>query len=227
MADGKGHEQGKATVNAGATVPAFGSSVFTTSLAGTYDVDPDGTGDFTATLTPPGISAASAASNPFDLGGALVIDQKDDREVRLLSIGSNRVLLTGTKRQRTPKGGFSNANLRGDWGFSCQGTLITLAGDPTAVESPLAVVGLITADGKGDFLAKVTANVAGAILQSSFSGNIKVAKNGFITAAATSADPLLAHLRGVMDSTNEFELIPIDPGKIISCTANKQEHKTD
>jgi hypothetical protein len=208
------------------TVPAFGSSEFTASLTGTYDVDTDGTGDFTATLTPP---ASSAPSTPFDLGGALVIDQ-DDREVRLLSTGSNRVLLTSAKKQHKPKGGFSNANLRGNWGFSCQGTLVTSVGDPTAVESQVAVVGLLTGDGQGDFSAEVTANTGGAILQSSFSGNTRVASDGFITATATSADPIFARLRGVMDNTDEFRLITIDPGEIVSCTAAKQEerrNKTD
>lgn len=221
--DGKGNEQGEATVNAGAPLPAIGLSEFTASLTGTYDVDTDGTGDFTATLTPP---ANSADPTTFDLGGALVIDQ-DDQEVRLLSTGSNRVLLTRAERQHTPKGGFSNANLRGNWGFSCQGALVTLAGNPTAVESQLAVVGLITDDGKGSFSAEVTANTAGTILQSSFSGNNEVASDGSITATATSADPLFTNLRGVMDSIDEFRVVAIDSGKIVSCTATKQEKHKD
>ena len=221
FSDGKGNERGEVTVNAGAPVPGTGLTEFTASLAGTYDVDTDGTGDFTAaaTITPPATNAADPAA--FQLGGALVIDG-EDKEVRLLSTGSARVLLTTAKKQLAPNDGFSNGTLRGNWGFSCQGTLVTLVGDPTAVESPLAVVGLITDDGKGDFSAEVTADTAGVILQSTFSGHNEVASDGTISATATSADPLLTNLRGVIDNKDEFRLIAIDPGKIVSCTARKQ-----
>ncbi len=226
FSDGKGNEHGKVTVNAGAPVPGPGLAEFTASLVGTYDVDTDGTGDFTAaaTITPPATPATNAADPAaFQLGGALVIDDKD-KEVRLLSTGSARVLLTTAKKQHPPNDGFSNRTLRGNWGFSCQGTLFTLAADPTAVESPLAVVGLITDDGKGDFSAEVTADTAGVILQSTFSGHNEVASDGTISATATSADPLLTNLRGVIDNKDEFRLIAIDPGKIVSCTARKQRN---
>ncbi len=221
FSDGKGNERGEVTVNAGAPVPGTGLAEFTASLDGTYDVDTDGTGDFTAgaTMTPPAMSAAAAA--PFQLGGALVIDD-EDQEVRLLSTGSNRVLLTTARKQHPPKDGFSNGSLRGNWGFSCQDALVTLVGDPTAVESPLAVVGLITDDGKGGFSAEVTANTAGVTVQSTFSGHNEVASDGTFSATATSADPLLTNLRGVIDNKNEFRLIAIDPGKIVSCSARRQ-----
>jgi hypothetical protein len=220
FSDGKGNERGEVTVNAGAPVPGTGLAEFTASLDGTYAVDTDGTGDFTAgaTMTP---ATSAAAPAPFQLGGALVIDD-EDHEVRLLSTGNNRVLLTTARKQRPPKNGFSNASLRGNWGFSCQGSLVRLVGDPTAVESPLAVVGLITDDGKGNFSAEVTANTAGAIIQSTFSGRNEVDRNGNISATATSADPLLTNLRGVIDNEDEFRLIAIDPGKIVSCNAKKQ-----
>lgn len=208
-------------MNSASPGPGTGAPAFTVTLP--CSVDTDGTGNFTAaaTITPPAANAADPAA--FQLGGALVIDDKD-KEVRLLSTGSARVLLTTAKKQHPPNDGFSNSTLRGNWGFSCQGTLFTLAADPTAVESPLAVVGLITDDGKGDFSAEVTADTAGVILQSTFSGHNEVASDGTISATATSADPLLTNLRGVIDNKDEFRLIAIDPGKVVSCTARKQRN---
>lgn len=227
FSDGKGHLQGTGTVNPGGPVSGLepGQSV---TITGTYDVDTDGTGDFTASATATSPSATSNSSDPpsIQLGGALVIESFAD-EVQLVSTQTNRVLYTTLKKQRPPSDGFSNATLRGAWGFACHGALVTPTGDPTAVESPVAVIGLMTNDGHGKFSAEVTANTNGVVTQENFTGINRVASDGTITASATSTDPLLAKLTGVIDNDHEFRVITTDPGTIVSCTFKVQERPDD
>jgi hypothetical protein len=225
--DGKGNLQGSGTVNPGGPVSGLepGESV---KITGTYDVDTDGTGDFTASAASASPSATSNSSHPpsIQLGGALVIASSDN-EVQLVSTQTNRVLYTTLKKQRPPEEGFSNATLRGAWGFACHGTLVTSTEDPTAVEFPVAVIGLMTNDGHGKFSAEITANTNGVVSQESFSGLNGVAGDGTITATATGTDPLLAHLSGIIDNSQEFRLITIDPGRIVSCTFEAQGRRDE
>jgi hypothetical protein len=127
-----------------------------------------------------------------------------------------------SKKQRPPSAGFSNATLRGAWGFACHGALVSSTGDPTAVESPVAVVGLMTNDGRGKFSAEVTSNTNGVVNQENFTGVNSVASDGTISATATSTDPLLANLQRVVDNAREFRVITTDAGTIVSCTFTVQ-----
>jgi hypothetical protein len=225
--DGKGNLQGTGTINPGGPISGLqpGQSV---TITGTYDVDTDGTGDFTASAAPASPSATSNSSHPpsIQLGGALVIDSFN-KEIQLVSTQTNRVLYTTLKKQRPPSEGFSNATLRGAWGFACHGALVTSTGDPTAVESPVAVVGLMTNDGHGEFSAEVTANTNGVVSHENFTGINRVASDGTITATATSTDPLLAKLTGVIDNDHEFRVITTDSGTIVSCTFKVQGRPDD
>jgi hypothetical protein len=136
--DGNGNLKGNATINPGGPISGLtlGQAV---TLTGTYNVDADGTGDVT------GSGAATGDPPPVLGAGALVIESFN--EIQVVSTQSDRVFYTTLKKQRPPFGGFSNATLRGDWGFACHGVLVTSTGHPsTAVESPVALIGLMTND---------------------------------------------------------------------------------
>jgi hypothetical protein len=212
--DGNGNLQGNGTINPGGPLSGLtpGQAV---TLTGTYSVDTDGTGDVTG-------SGAGANDPPSVLGaGALVMQSSN--QIQLVSTQSDRVFYTTVIKQRPPFGGFSNAMLRGAWGFACHGTLVTTTGDPaTVVESAVAMVGLMTDDGHGNFSAEDTANTNGVVSQENFTGLSKVAGDGTISATATSTNPLLANLVGIIDNSDEFRMITIDPGTVVSCTFNTQ-----
>jgi hypothetical protein len=216
--DGNGNLRGNGTINPGGPLSGFtpGQAV---TLTGTYSIDTNGTGNVTG-------SGAAANDPPSVLGaGALVIESSN--RIQVVSTQTDRVFYTTLIKQRPPFGGFSNAMLRGAWGFACRGTLVTAAGDPvTVVESAVAVVGLMTNDGHGNFSAEDTANTNGAVSQESFTGLNKVAGDGTISATATSTNPVLANLVGIIDNSDEFRMITIDPGTIVSCTFNTQARNT-
>lgn len=71
-----------------------------------------------------------------------------------------------------------------------------MTGDPIAVESPVALVRLMTNDGHGKYSAEVTSNTNGVVSRENFTGVNSVASDGNIRATATGTDPLLANLRG-------------------------------
>lgn len=212
--DGNGNLQGNGTINPGGPLSGLtpGQAV---TLTGTYSVDTDGTGSVTG-------SGAAANDPPSVLGaGALVIESSN--QIQVVSTQTDRVFYTTLIKQHPPFGGFSNAMLRGAWGFSCHGTLVTAAGNPaTVAESAIAVVGLMTDDGHGNFSAQDTANTNGVVSQENFTGLNKVAGDGTISATATSTNPVLANLVGIIDNSDEFRMITIDPGTIVSCTFNTQ-----
>jgi hypothetical protein len=213
FSDGHGTMHGTGTVNPGGPASGLtpGQSV---SLAITYEVEADGTGQW------------FAAANPSDLpavvgSGAMVIGAKD--EVHVVSTQLDRVISTTVKKQHPPTRGFSKATLRGAWAFTCHGALVTATGaPPTPVIVPVAVIGLMTNDGHGTFSAAVTANTNGVITHEDFTGKNEVSRDGLVSATATSTDPLLAHLSGVVDNRHEFRAITTDPGRIVSCTFTAQ-----
>jgi hypothetical protein len=216
--DGNGNLRGNGTINPGGPLSGLtpGQAV---TLTGTYSVDADGTGNVTG-------SGAAANDPPSVLGaGALVLESSN--QIQVVSTQTDRVFYTTLIKQRPPFGGFSNAMLRGAWGFACHGTLVTTAGNPaTVAESAIAVVGLMTADGHGNFSAEDTANTNGVVSQENFTGLNQVAGDGTISATATSTNPLLANLVGIIDNSDEFRMITVDPGTIVSCTFNTQAANT-
>jgi hypothetical protein len=194
LSDGKGNLQGMGTINPGGPVSGFTPGQLV-ALNGAYEVDADGTGQYAGSAAPPSPSAASSTSDPPSVlgSGALVIASSNN-EIQLVSTQTNRVLYITLKKQQPPSGGFSKATLRGAWGFVCHGALVTPTGDPSApVESAVAMVGLMTNDGHGNFSAEVTANTNGVVTQENFTGSNNVGSDGIIS--ATSTDPLLANLR--------------------------------
>ena len=216
--DGNGNLQGMGTINPGGPISGLtpGQAV---ALTGTYNVDTDGTGDVT------GSGAATGDPPPVLGAGALVIESFN--EIQVVSTQTDRVFYTTLKKQRPPFGGFSNATLRGAWGFACHGALLTSTGDPTAVESSVALVGLMTNDGHGKFSAEDTSNINGVVSQESFTGVTKVASDGTMSATATGTNPLLAKLVGIFDTSGEFRMITTDAGTVVSCTFNVQGRPDD
>jgi hypothetical protein len=222
VSDGNGNLQGMGTINPGGPLSGLqpGQPVM---LTGTYDIDADGTGEFTG-IGAGGSPSATSNSNgpPSVLGsGALVIQSLD--EIELVSTETNRVFYTTLKKQHPPFGGFSNATLRGTWGFACHGSLVTSTADPsTATESATAMVGLMTNDGHGNFTAVDTANTNGVVSHESFAEVNSVASDGTISATATGTSPLLANLRGIFDDSGEFRMMATDAGAVIGCTFKVQ-----
>ena len=71
---------------------------------------------------------------------------------------------------------FSNADLRGSYGFSWDGT---------AGATHIAAVGQFTADGEGNFSGERTLNVGVAVLQQAFTCTYEIKANGIGTADCT------------------------------------------
>ena len=106
------------------------------------------------------------------------------------------------------------------------------------VIEPVAVIGLMTNDGHGKFSAAVTANTNGVVTQEDFTGVNRVSSDGLVSicsdglvsvssddlvcATATSTEPLLANLSGVVDNRHEFRMIATDAGKFVSCAFKAQ-----
>jgi hypothetical protein len=217
FSDGQGNMPATGIINRGNPASALtpGQQV---DLSSTYEVAEDGTGQFT------GSGVANPGELPSVVGsGALVIVSSD--EVQLLSTQPDRVLSTTVKKQHPPSEGFSNATLGGTWAFTCHGALVTATGEPPSpVIVPVAVIGLMTNDGHGQFSAAVTANTNGVVTREDFRGFNEVSSDGMVSATATSTDPLLANVRGVVDNSHEFRAITIDPGRIVSCAFTAQGH---
>jgi hypothetical protein len=105
--------------------------------------------------------------------------------------------------------------------------LLTSTGDPIAVESSVALVGLMTNDGHGKFSAGDTSNTNGVVSQERFTGVTNVASDGTMSATATGTNPLLAKLVGIFDTSDEFRMITTDAGTVVSCTFNVQGRLDD
>jgi hypothetical protein len=116
--DGNGNLRGMGTINPGGPLSGLqpGQSVM---LTGTYDIDADGTGEVTGSGAGGSQSGTSSSNRPPSVlgAGALVIQSLDQIEV--VSTENDRVFYTTLKKQHPPFGGFSNAALRGTWGFAC------------------------------------------------------------------------------------------------------------
>jgi len=227
VSDGNGNLQGMGTINPGGPISGLqpGQPVM---LTGTYDIDADGTGEFTGSGAGGSQSATSASNGPPSVlgAGALVIQSLD--EIELVSTQSDRVFYTTLKKQHPPFGGFSNSLLRGAWGFACHGSLVTSTADPsTTTESAVAMVGLMTNDGHGNFNAEDTANTNGVVSQESFAGVNSIAGDGTISATATGTNPLLANMKGIFDDSGEFRMIATDAGTVIGCTFKLQRRSDE
>jgi len=213
FSDGQGTMHGTGIVNPGG--PASGLTPGQpVSLAITYEVEADGTGQWFAAVNPSALPSVVGS-------GAMVIGAKG--EVHVVSTQPDRVIFTTVKKQHPPARGFSKATLRGAWAFTCHGALVTATGEPpTPVIVPVAAIGLMTNDGHGQFSAAVTTNTNGGVTHEEFTGMTEVSRDGLVSATATSTDSLWAHLQGVVDNRHAFRAITTEPGRVVSCAFTAQ-----
>ncbi len=105
----------------------------------------------------------------------------------------------------------SEASLKGTYALSCTGT------DNGA---PIAIVGLMTLDGKGQLSVTNTISLNGTILQGvSATGTYTV--NADCT-GSTVIDESLHYNLAISDNTREFYSIQTDPGTVVTCRKKKQ-----
>jgi hypothetical protein len=108
----------------------------------------------------------------------------------------------------------SEASLKGTYGFSCEGTL---AG------SPLAAVGVLTADGKGNGSEVVTVSVAGVITTGA-PLTVTYTVNADCTGSlvSTGLGSVFHNEFVIDDNKKEYRLISTDPGNVAVCIGRKQ-----
>ena len=109
--------------------------------------------------------------------------------------------------------GCSNATLKGDYGYSVAATSITI---PPA--GPLAILGKITLDGKGNLTGSINGSIAGNILTDvPITGTYSIASDCTGTLVtiypAFSAHFSLVLLEGI-DGRKEAELLATDAGTV-------------
>ena len=110
----------------------------------------------------------------------------------------------------------SNASIKGSYGLSCEGTLVGVG--------PLAVIGVFTADGKGNGSEVETISFNGAISQGVlFTVTYTVNADCTGSFVSTGADGSVFHNDFVIDANKkEFRLMPTEPGFVAVCIFRKQ-----
>jgi hypothetical protein len=110
----------------------------------------------------------------------------------------------------------SNASIKGNYGISCEGTVVGVG--------PIAVVGVVTADGKGNGSEVETLSFNGAISQGvPFTFTYTVDADCTGSHVATGPDGFVYHGDIVIvDNKKEFRYISTDPGFVVLCSFRKQ-----
>jgi hypothetical protein len=128
----------------------------------------------------------------------------------------NLLVLGLVSRVQAHGGDCSNASIKGDYGFSCEGTLVGVG--------PLAVIGVFTADGKGNGSEVETISFNGDITTGA-TFTVSYSVNGDCTGSfvSTGADGSVFHNDFVLDDNKkEMRLIPTEPGFVAVCIYRKQ-----
>jgi hypothetical protein len=174
------------------------------SLTGTYTVGPD----CTYTDDVPGVSMKRAG---------VIVGTGTTQEVRTVSTVP-WIVATGYRTKMTV-GNCSVGDLNGDYLLVSQGVV----GPPDA-RQPVAGVGLITYNGRGNFYGNETVNFAGTPLQNPFTGAFVV--NADCTVSGEVLDTIgTAHLTGVLvgqGANQEVRFLITDPGTVIVGTIKRK-----
>ena len=174
------------------------------SVTGTYTVGPD----CTYTDSVPSVMMQRAG---------VIVGEGTNQEVRTVSTVP-WVVAIGTRTKMTV-GNCSVGDLKGDYLLASQGVI----GPPNA-RQPLGNVGVITYNGRGNFYGHETANVAGALVQTPFTGTYEVDAN--CAASAEVHDAIgTAHLTGVLvgqGANQEVRFLITDPGTVLVGTIKRQ-----
>ena len=116
---------------------------------------------------------------------------------------------------RGQAGECSNASIKGIYGFSCEGTVVGVG--------PLAVIGVLTADGNGNGSEVETISFNGDIVQGA-TFTVTYTVNADCTGSFVSSGlGAVFHNDFVIDDNKkEIRLIPTEPGFVAVCNYRKQ-----
>jgi hypothetical protein len=117
---------------------------------------------------------------------------------------------------RVQAGDCSNNSLKGTYGASCEGTIVGAG--------PVAVVGVLTADGDGSISGVETLSVNGEITTGvTFTGTYTV--NADCTGSIVTTTPdgsVTDHDFVIDDNKKEIRIIVAETGRVIVCVGRKQ-----
>ena len=117
---------------------------------------------------------------------------------------------------RGQAGECSNASIKGIYGFSCEGTVVGVG--------PLAVIGVLTADGNGTGSEVETISFNGDIVQgATFTVTYTVNADCTGSFVSTGPDGIPFDNEFVIDDNKkEFRLMPTESGFVVVCIYRKQ-----
>jgi len=116
---------------------------------------------------------------------------------------------------RVQAGDCSNNSLKGTYGLSCEGTVVGVG--------PLAVVGVFTADGKGNGSEVETISFNGVITTgATFTVTYTVNADCTGSFVSTGFGSVFHNDFVIDDNKKEIRLIPTDPGVVAVCIFRKQ-----
>ena len=113
-------------------------------------------------------------------------------------------------------GACSNASIKGTYGFSCEGTVVGVG--------PLAVIGVLTADGNGNGSEVETISFNGEISQGvpfTFTYTVNADCTGSFVSTGPDGIPFDNDFV-IDDNKKEFRLMPTEPGFVAVCIYRKQ-----
>ena len=118
---------------------------------------------------------------------------------------------------RVQAGECSSDSIKGSYGLSCEGTVVGAGG------GPLAVVGLFTADGKGNGSEVETISLNGVITAGA-TFTVTYAVNADCTGSlvSTGLGSVFHNDFVIDDSKKEIRLTPTEPGFVAVCIYRKQ-----
>jgi len=174
------------------------------SVTGTYTVG----ADCTYTDTVPSVMMQRAG---------VIVGDGTNQEVRTIST-TDWIVATGTRTKMTV-GNCSVGDLKGQYLLVSQGVV----GPPDA-RQPLANVGLITFNGRGNLYGRETVNVGGTLVQSPFTGTYDVSATCAVSAEVLDAIGT-ARLTGVLvgqGANQEVRFLITEPGAVLVGTVKRQ-----
>lgn len=173
------------------------------SVTGTYAVG----ADCTYTDSVPSVMMQRAG---------VIVGEGTNQEVHTISTVS-WIVATGTRTKMTV-GNCSVGDLKGEYLLASQGVL----GPPNA-RQPLANVGLITYNGRGNLYGHATVNVAGTIVPNPFTGTYDVDADCSVSAEVVDAIGT-AHLTGVLvgqGANQAMRFLITEPGTVLVGTVKR------
>ena len=174
------------------------------SVTGTYTVG----ADCTYTDSVPSVMMQRAG---------VIVGEGTNQEVRTVST-TEWIVATGA-RTKMSVGNCSVGDLKGQYLLVSQGVI-----GPPSARLPVANVGLITFNGRGNFYGRSTVNVAGTIVPNPFTGTYSVNANCAVSGEILDAIGT-AHLTGVLvgqGANQELRFLITEPGTVLAGSVKRQ-----